>query len=298
MAKKEVEKKEKPKKDEKKEVPAEKPVKKVKKKRAKKKVSKKEKAPHGKVHVYDVDGKSKKTIDMPPVFDEPVRPDLILRDVTASRANRRQPYGPMHRAGMRHSVEWWGKGRGVSRVPRLKDSRTAAQAPCVVGGRRAFPPRTDKIWAKKVNRKERALARKAAISALKVQNLVEARGHRFDKTLSLPIVIEDKFEEFDKTKEVIDTFSALGLYEDIQRAKNGTKIRAGRGKMRGRRLKKPKSLLIVIKERKGVERSARNLPGVDIVTVDQLNTEIMAPGGVPGRLSVFTEGAFKALRGN
>jgi len=251
-------------------------VKKRRKKRAKKKETKKKKAPKGKIHVYDINGDLKKTISIPKVFEECYRPDLINRDVTASRANRRQVYGPKPRAGMRHSVEWWGKGRGVSRVPRLKDSRTGRQAPGTRGGRRAFPPMVEKDYSKKINKKERALARRSAIAALKDIELVKTRGHRFQKDLDLPVVIEDKFEEITSTKEVIDILTTLGLFEDVERARDGIHQRAGRGKMRGRKKRRPKAMIVIVKEKKGIERGAKNLPGVDVVTVDQVNTEALA----------------------
>jgi large subunit ribosomal protein L4e len=281
--------------DAKKEGAKEEVVVKKRKKRDKKKATKKKKAPTGKIHVYDLNGDQKRTIEVPEVFNTPFRPDLIQRDVTASRANRRQVYGPMPRAGMRHSVEWWGKGRGVSRVPRLKDSRTARQAPGTVGGRRAFPPMVTKDYSKKINRKERALARRSAIAALKDHALVKARGHMFQEDMDLPVIVDDKFEEVASTKEVIDILSSLGIYEDVQRAKDGIHIRAGRGKMRGRRKRRPKAIVVIVKERKGIERGVKNLPGIDLVTVDQINTEVLAPGGVPGRLSIISERAFKAL---
>ena len=267
-------------------------------KKAKHKHGKKEKAPEGKVHIYDIHGDSKKTVELPEVFTTPIRPDIIHRDVVAAQANRRHPYGAMPRAGMRHSVFWWGKGRGVSRVPRLKEGRTGAQSPGCVGGRRAWPPLVAKIWDKKMNKKERALARRSAISALKEHELVKARGHRFQENLSLPVIVEDKFEEVDTTHEVLDILHDLGVYDDIARAKDGIKVRAGKGKMRGRRFRRPKSLLIVVKELKGLERGARNLPGVDLCTVAQLNTELLAPGGVPGRLTIISEGALKTLGGH
>ncbi len=63
--------------------------------------------------------------------------------------------------------------------------------------------------------------------------------------------------------------------------------------MRGRRYKQRKSILIVT----GSEplRAARNLAGVDAVTVDQLNTELLAPGTHAGRLTIWTESAIKRL---
>ena len=57
------------------------------------------------------------------------------------------------------------------------------------------------------------------------------------------------------------------------------KVRPGRGKMRGRRYKQRKSLLIVTADQP--LRAAKNLAGVDVVTVDQLNTELLAPGHMP-----------------
>ena len=73
-------------------------------------------------------------IALPNSFATPLREDLVKLAVASSRANRRQPYGsrphggkrkPM--AGMKHSVEWWGKGRGVSRIMRRTGQKRAAQ---------------------------------------------------------------------------------------------------------------------------------------------------------------------------
>nr|NIQ06333.1 50S ribosomal protein L4 [Candidatus Korarchaeota archaeon] len=40
---------------------------------------------------------------------------------------------------------------------------------------------------------------------------------------------------------------------------------------------------------------ARNLPGVDIVKVNNLNVELLAPGTHPGRLTVWTSSALEKL---
>ena len=254
----------------------------------------------GQVRVYSVEGEAVKTIELPAVFRSEVRPDLIRRAVTAFQANRRQPYGPNPRSGMKHSVRWSGKGHGVSRVPRLRDGSTGAQAPGTVGGRRAHPPRPDTVWAKKVNRHERGLARNAALAALRDPALVSARGHRFDSSLSLPVVLEDAIESLEPeegaTREGVSILERLGLQEDVQRAKDGRHVRAGRGKMRGRRVRQPRSLLVVVKEPSKVRRLFGNLPGVEVVTPAALDAEVLAPGGDPGRLAVFSEGAIEILR--
>src|SRR4030067_13533 len=95
----------------------------------------------GHVHVYSLDGKAVKTVELPSVFRADIRLDVIRRAVTAFQANRRQAYGPTPGAGLRHSVRWAGKGQGVSRVPRIRGTMTDAQAPGTVGGRRGPPPR-------------------------------------------------------------------------------------------------------------------------------------------------------------
>jgi large subunit ribosomal protein L4e len=87
---------------------------------------------------------------------------------------------------------------------------------------------------------------------------------------------------------------AVQVMDDIERAKVKT-IRAGKGKLRGRKYKRSKSILIVTDEDKGIFRAARNLSGVDVITCDQLNAELLAPGTSPGRLTIYTEAAIAKL---
>ena len=117
-----------------KKAPAKKPA-------AKKKVAKKKKTSGFKVNVYSIEGEVKHQVDLPPVFKSGYRPDLIRRAVKASRANRRQPYGPNKMAGIQHAAAQFGKGRGTARVQRMTQGRTAVESPPNVGGRRAHPPR-------------------------------------------------------------------------------------------------------------------------------------------------------------
>jgi large subunit ribosomal protein L4e len=73
------------------------------------------------------------------------------------------------------------------------------------------------------------------------------------------------------------------------------KVRAGKGKGRGRRIKQAVGPLIVINENKGIAEAAHNIPGVDIVTVDSLNVELLSPGAHPGRLTMWTNSAVEKL---
>ncbi len=250
-----------------------------------------------KVNLYSIGGKSQKKIDLPKVFHEDVRNDLIRRAVTASQANRRQPYGPNPGSGMSHASSTWGKGRGVSRVQRMSQGRTAVESPNNVGGRRAHPPRPEKDWSKKMNKKERRRARNSALSATSEPDLIIKRGHKFKKKMTMPVVVENTIEEIKTTKKALKALRKLGVMDDLERAKAGTHIRAGRGTMRGRRYRNPKSLLIIVKDTEKAERGFSNLTGVDVTTPNRLNPELLAPGGLPGRLTVISEGALKQLEG-
>jgi large subunit ribosomal protein L4e len=151
----------------------------------------------------------------------------------------------------------------------------------------------EKVLIRRINKKEKQKAFRSALAASVSEEMVRARGHVF--TGPVPVIFEDVFEDLGRTSDVINALVAAGVYADIERSKQSRKVRAGRGKMRGRRYKQRKSLLIVTAERP--LKAARNLAGVDVVTSDQLNTEFLAPGTLPGRLTVYTESAIQKLGG-
>jgi large subunit ribosomal protein L4e len=248
-----------------------------------------------KVNLYSTKGTVVKEIPLPRVFDSEYRPDLIRKAVKVSQANRRQRYGPAPMAGMRHAVSQWGKGRGSARVQRLTQGSDAAESPPNVGGRRAHPPTPEHDWSLKMNSKERRKARYAALASTAMPEVVRDRGHKFGKKVTVPIVVEDNFATLVRTKAVIRVLERLKVYDDVERATDGRHVRVGRGKMRGRRYRKPNSVLIVVPEFVGIQRGANNLPGVEIVTTNNLNTELLAPGGDPGRLIIMTESSVKLL---
>ena len=264
--------------------------------------------------VYEIGVELGKKVSLPDSFSAEIRTDLVKLAVASARANRRQAYGskphggkrkPM--SGMKHSVEWWGKGRGVSRIMRRTGQRRGAQNPHTLGGRRAHGPKVEKDWSRKLNRNERRLARNSALAATTNIEMVSGRGHRFAEEISsLPIVLGDYSENGEKidieafnlnggTRKVNAIFEALGLGDDLRRARNGRKIRAGKATMRGRVHKTPKSILLVVANKDGLAKAARNLPGVDVVAAKDLSAEHLAPGGDLGRLTVFTKTAVEAL---
>lgn len=243
------------------------------------------------LNIIDLSGNYTKKITST-LFDEPYRPDLIKKAVLSAQANRQQPYGAHMYAGLRTSAEGWGPGRGVSRVARLMNSSKAARIPQAVKGREAHPPKPETDRTEKINDKERKKAIKSALAATGNIELVKKRGHQF--SASLPLVVADEFSALTKTKDVRSFLEAAKLWDDILRAKE-TRVRAGKGKLRGRRYKQPKSILIVTAEDKGVVKAARNLAGVDVIDFDQLNAELLAPGTHAGRLTIYTESAISRL---
>jgi len=246
------------------------------------------------VTVHDKAGKSAGTVELPAVFATPVRTDLIRKAVAVAQANRRQRYGASPVAGVRPSVEWPGKGKGMARTPRLRQGNRAAFVPNAYKGRRAHPPEARKEWTEKINVKERRLAIASALAATAQPELVRARGHRVDDKLALPVVVSDDFVAARQTSDLLEAFGKVGLGADLERAKNGVHVRAGMGKLRGRAYRTPRSVLLVTAD--GKAPAAANLAGVDVVSAKDVSAEDLAPGGDAGRLTVFTQGALAHLK--
>jgi len=112
--------------------------------------------------------------------------------------------------------------------------------------------------------------------------------------METPIIVEDSFEKLKKTKEVLSLFEKLKLEKELERDRV-VKIRVGRGKMRGRRYKRRKGVLVVVSKSCPAVKASENIPGVDVSVVKNLNADLLAPGGQPGRLALFTESAIKEL---
>jgi len=125
--------------------------------------------------------------------------------------------------------------------------------------------------------------------------LVFARGHAIDQVAEVPLVVEDAAESVQKTKQAIAILKALGAYADVEKVKESRKLRCGVGKMRNRRHVQRRGPLVVYSEDKGITQAFRNLPGVELASVDRLNLLQLAPGGHLGRFIIWTRGAFAKL---
>ncbi len=262
-----------------------------------------------KANVYGIDGSVKKQITLPKLFETEVRERLVNRAYISSLTKKIQPKGNYYNAGRDTSAEYYGVRRvrdsliaiGFARKPRTKNARHMIQGRVggiagVLGGPRAHPPKPETVIAEKINKKERKLALYCALAATTKKELLLTKGHIFDDSLSLPVILEDKAEDLKKTKEIYSILEKLKINEDVESAKRKKTIRAGKGKTRGRLYNRKKSVLFVVSDSNApLVKSARNLEGVDVSTVKGLSVEKLAPGGKPGRLVLFTEKALNAL---
>lgn len=246
--------------------------------------------------LFNLDGSLLEYVELPLLFSYPVRIDIIRRAVHSAITARLQIKARDALAGRRRVGESWGIGYSVARVPRL-DSGRAVLAPNVVGGRRQFAPTVSENLHEEINRKEMKLAIISALAALANRSFVMKRNYVLpDKIGALPIIMANDFEDLNSARQVRECLKRLGIWENIVRAQEGTKVRSGRGKMRGRRYKTPKSILFIISSTESpVIQAVRNLPGSDYLTPDNLNILKLAPGGLPGRLAVISQKALKLI---
>jgi large subunit ribosomal protein L4e len=261
-----------------------------------------------KLKIFNTAGTQAGEAELPIQFNEPVREDLIKKAVLAIQNNRRQAYGPDHEAGQKHAVRISKRrrdykasyGKGISRVPRKTMSHRGSQffwqganAPGMRGGRKAHPPKIEKIWSWKINDKEKRKAIRSAISATIIRERVLARGHLVPQ--NYPFIVNDDLENINKTQKLIEALGKLGFADDLNRASE-PRVRAGKGRQRGRRNVFKKSLLLVVQDAGEVAKAAKNIPGVDVIIARKLNAEALAPGGCPGRAALFTTKAVDELK--
>ena len=147
----------------------------------------------------------------------------------------------------------------------------------------------------------RRFATASALAASSIPSLLLARGHQISHVPEVPLVVSSKAFEgaaIAKTSAAIALLKAVGAGADLARVKNTRKVRAGKGKMRGRRYKQRRGPLVIFNpetDGKEVLYAFRNISGVETCSVFALNLLQLAPGGHLGRFIVWTSGAFGAL---
>ncbi|KAJ1992199.1 60S ribosomal protein L4B [Dimargaris cristalligena] len=240
------------------------------------------------------------TVALPAIFNSPIRPDVVQFVHTCMAKNNRQPYAVSDKAGHQTSAESWGTGRAVARIPRVSGGGThragqAAFGNMCRGGRMFAPTKTWRKWHVKINLNQKRYATASALAATGVSALVLARGHRVAQIAEVPLVVSDDVESIKTTREAVTLLKSVNAFQDVLKVIQSRKIRAGRGKSRNRRHTQRRGPLVVYHTDNGVSRAMRNIPGVEIVNVRNVNLLQLAPGGHMGRFIIWTQSAFAQL---
>ena len=147
----------------------------------------------------------------------------------------------------------------------------------------------------------RRFATTSALAASSVPSLLQARGHRISTVPEVPLVIASSAFEgasIGKTSAALALLKAVGAGPDLSKVRGSRKLRAGKGKLRGRRHTQRRGPLVVynpVTDGKELVRAFRNIPGVETSSVFSLNLLQLAPGGHLGRFIIWTSSAFAAL---
>jgi len=123
-----------------------------------------------------------------------------------------------------------------------------------------------------------------------------ARGHKIDRVSEIPFVVSDDIQSYEKTKQAEEFLRRVGAYDDVEKVNKSRHQRSGKGKYRNRRYVQRKGPLLIYSKNNGLTKAFRNLRGVEVMCVHQLNLLGLAPGGHVGRFVIWTESAFKELQ--
>ncbi len=231
-----------------------------------------------KVNVYDLEGKVVEQIELQDII---VREDLIRRAVLSEESKLYQPKGNYYLAGKDTSARFVGregiygslKDKGQARLPReLRGGGSYGRVrivPQSVKGRRAHPPKPEKIIVENINKKEYKLAFLHAILGSKI------------------LVFVDDIENITKTK---DAYNLLSKFINLEvKRKRITGVRRKR-KKRAYREKKIATIVTV----KAI-KSFRNIAGINYSDVENLQVRHICPGGLSGRYLVISKSALNKI---
>jgi len=239
-------------------------------------------------------------IHLPAVFKAPIRPDIVSFVHDKMRKNSRQAYAVSSKAGHQTSAASWGTGRAVARIPRVRGGGTHRSGQAAYGnmcrsGRMFAPTKTWRRWHHRINTNQKRYAMCSAIAATGVPALVLSKGHKVEEIAEVPLVVEDKVESMEKTKEAVQLLRKLKAWTDVEKVCKSKRFRAGKGKMRNRRRVMRQGPCVVYNKDNGIRKAFRNIPGITLLNVEKLNLLSLAPGGHVGRFCIWTSGALSKL---
>jgi large subunit ribosomal protein L4e len=127
------------------------------------------------------------------------------------------------------------------------------------------PTKTWRRWHRKVNINQRRFALVSALAASAVPALVQARGHRVEKVVELPLVVaNDAVKGLQKTSAAVKLLKSLNAFDDVQKVKDSRKVRPGQGKARNRRYVQKRGPLVLYDQKTDLVRAFRNIPGIEL----------------------------------
>ncbi len=255
-----------------------------------------------KSQVIDLNGNKVKTTELPAkIFGVRIREDLAQKYFEASK--QFAPHRPSPTAGRGSSAsgtishrrhEWKGHyGKGVSRVPRKAMWRRGnqfywigAEINMARGGRAVHTPLLVRRIPK-INVREQMVAMHSALSATTQSNYVKKRYESLrNSEIELPMVISSPLNEI-KSKQFVELLKKV-FGDNLVIALKQKKVRAGKGKLRGRKMKSNAGLLLV----KGKDETIK-MSGIDIRSASDVSILDLYP---LGRLTLYTEQALKELK--
>jgi large subunit ribosomal protein L4e len=253
-----------------------------------------------KVSLKDLRGKEIESLELPSVFNTPFRPEIIKKVYVNVLSTKFQPQGRYPAAGEIVSAESRNTGLGIARIARARGEgfQRAGQAAGVAGvrsGRLTHPPVSWKKNYKKINKKEKQLGFCSAIAATSNKDIIEKRGHKVGKISAFPIVVANDLEKITKTAELRKTLLSLGLEEDLKRSTNTVRVPSGKSRLRGRKKHAALSCLIVVSKDSPVSKLKKSLPGVNVVSIENLSIMDLVPGTKPVRLTIYTKNAINSM---
>ena len=256
-----------------------------------------------------IDKTGKKVADYELNVTEYVREDIFKKAVIAEDSIFRTSNGSSPEAGRRHSINVSKRrqvfkstyGKGGSRTPKKVMWRRGMQlryvgafAPQTVGGRRAHPPKAEKIVLKNMNNKEWIKALRIGFTASMDNAIVAANGQRVPK--AYPVILDDSVEAIEKTSEFKSVLAAAGFSDEMERA-SIRKVRAGKGTMRGRTYKDKRGPLVIVSSfETPLLKAARNIKGFDVATPELLMVSDFGMSIAPGRAVIFTKAAMEEFK--
>ena len=253
-----------------------------------------------KVALKDLRGKEVKSLELPSVFNTPYRPEIIKKVYVNVLSNKFQPQGRYPAAGEMVSAESRNTGLGIARIARARGegfqrAGQAAGVASVRAGRLAHPPVSWKKNHKKINKKEKQLGFCSAIAATSNKDIIENRGHNVGKISEFPIVVSNDLEKITRTSELRKTLLSLGLEEDLKRSTNIVRIPSGKSRRRGRKKHSALSCLIVVSKDSPITKLKKSLPGVNVVSIENLSIMDLVPGTKPVRLTIYTKNTIDSM---